>query len=278
MKMSDPQVFITLKAMAKMIHFDQSHPNKETAGLLIGKYDEKSNSLYVEDIEVGDQRGTAVHVEISEQALVDIVVKMSQRDDGSTIVGWWHTHPGLSSFMSSTDVTTQRNYQNLFDKAIGIVIDPLKFQQTHRIEDLDFGVYRVKNGEYYRIPYQVIDAVPFGLSLYLGKDHVESPVSYKVDKKKLSELKSRLKTMEGKIRDEDLNAMNAWIELVETMDEVPENSGNPVSKIIEEVSKLESVVRQHYAAKINKENKETFFSSIFLMLIVAVVFFLITGL
>jgi proteasome lid subunit RPN8/RPN11 len=40
------------------------------------------------------------------------------------LVGWYHSHPGLTAFMSTTDVTTHRSY---FDNSynISVVVDPI---------------------------------------------------------------------------------------------------------------------------------------------------------
>ncbi|RMG20854.1 MAG: hypothetical protein D6732_28250 [Methanobacteriota archaeon] len=275
--MNDPKVLIKLEAMAKMIQFDKDHPKKETAGLLIGRYIEDENVLIIEDIEVGDQKGTAVHVEISEQALVDIVVKMSQRQDGATIVGWWHTHPGLRSFMSSTDISTQRNYQNLFDKSVAIVIDPLKYQSTLNIADLDFGVYRVKGNDYYKIPYEVIDAVPLALSLYFQREPPKTPV-VRFDHDRLKSLKEKIRKAKDIFSSETLAALNAWIEAVETLEEVPltksTNPGDPVSQLYQHIEKIESAINYGLAEKINREGKEAFLYSLGLMLILSVLFFI----
>ena len=47
-----------------------------------------------------------------------------------TIVGWFHTHPGLGVFMSGTDRQTQRNF---FSQPwqVSLVVDP-------RTEDIGF--------------------------------------------------------------------------------------------------------------------------------------------
>ncbi len=151
--MMSVEVEISLDALAKMIAFDKGIKGKETAGLLLGK--EEGNILKVIDIESGEQEATSVHVQLTDDALVKIVSKLADREDGLSIVGWWHTHPGLSAFMSPTDIRTQSLYQAMFEKAIAIVLDPLKYQQTWNINDLDIKVFRVKDGEYYELPFKI---------------------------------------------------------------------------------------------------------------------------
>jgi len=148
------KVLIELSVIADMIKYDLSVPNKETAGLLLGKH--FNGIIYIDEIDVGDQQANAVHVEISDEALTNAVIKVSSRDDGHVIVGWWHTHPGHTSFMSSTDVSTQSRYQKLFPDAIAIVIDTSKYEGNYIIDNLDFGLYHLEGGETLRLPYGIV--------------------------------------------------------------------------------------------------------------------------
>ena len=43
--------------------------------------------------------------------------------------GWYHSHPGLSVFMSATDCTTQENNQAMNEPWLAIVIDPKETMQ-----------------------------------------------------------------------------------------------------------------------------------------------------
>lgn len=55
-------------------------------------------------------------------------------------VGWYHSHPGLGSYMSATDCNTQRLSQPHIDPWVALVIDPVKSLVTGAV---DFGVFRV---------------------------------------------------------------------------------------------------------------------------------------
>jgi proteasome lid subunit RPN8/RPN11 len=224
-------IYISAATMGEMIEFDLSRPGKETAGLLIGEIVGKD--LYVDEIHVGAQVGNAVHVEINEETLIAATIEMSEREDGKVIIGWFHTHPGMSSFMSPTDVHTQKIYQAFFPEAIAIVIDPVKFSETNNIEDLDFGVYRLVNGKSARIKYEVSNALEFALNTYLASDKVVVHQKTRVPAKQ-SETKyigftpimslNRLKLMKYKVDrlmpdmdQKDAKSLQAWIELAEAM-------------------------------------------------------------
>lgn len=224
-------IFISASSMGEMIEFDLSQPGKETAGLLIGEMVGKD--LYIDEIIIGAQVGNAVHVEINEEALIAATVEISEREDGKAIMGWFHTHPGMSSFMSPTDVATQRIYQALFPEAIAIVIDPIKFSETNNIEDLDFGVFRLFNGKSARMKYEVTNALEFALNSFLSSDkvvvHHESRVLAKqsdtqyigftpiMSLNRLKLMKYKIDRLMPDMSSKDAKALQAWIELAEAM-------------------------------------------------------------
>ena len=162
------KIKISLLVIAKMIKFDSSKPNKETIGLLIGR--QNNNYLIVEDIRISQKEGTAVHVEFKEEELIQTTIEISKRSDDRVIVGWIHTHPNLTAFMSGTDISTQEIYQSLMDEAIAIVIDSVKFMKTMNIQDLDLKVFRIDKNKPVSLEYKVFDNLQIGLSSYLKLD------------------------------------------------------------------------------------------------------------
>lgn len=214
------KIEVTLDAMAEMLKYDHNHHGRETAGLLWGTFED--GILRVSEIDVGEQEGNAVHVEISDKALADAAIKMSMRTDNKIIVGWWHTHPGLSSFMSSTDITTQNMYQNLFPEAIGIVFDAVKFMQTGNPLDLDYGIYQVRDNKFIRLSYDIIDTNLDGLVHILNfSQNTSPPVSVEINRSKVMEhtqikyLRTNLTNIKDTIDEEDYNAISAWIDLAD---------------------------------------------------------------
>ncbi len=224
-------IFISASAMGEMIEFDLSQPGKETAGLLIGEMVDKD--VYIDEIRVGAQVGSAVHVEINEEALIAATIEISEREDGKSIMGWFHTHPGMSSFMSPTDVNTQRIYQAFFPEAVAIVIDAIKFSETNNIKDLDFGVFRLINGKSARVKYDVTNALEFALNSYLSSDKVvvhhgsRVPVTSAdtqyigftpiMSLNRLKLMKYKVDRLMPDMSSKDSKALQAWIELAEAM-------------------------------------------------------------
>jgi proteasome lid subunit RPN8/RPN11 len=220
--LSISNINISLAALAKIISYDLSHPGKETAGLLIGM--EQDGIVQVDEMRVGEQKGNAVHVVISDEELTRAAIEVSQRDDGKVIVGWWHTHPNLSAFLSSTDIKTQSLYQAFMPNAVAIVIDDVKYSKTSNLSDLDIGVFRVDGNQAQRLSYSIKDSVEFGLNAFLKsgipvlqaeKRTIHTPI---LDAEELSNLKIKVNKLKNQLNPSDISAIHAWIELADSME------------------------------------------------------------
>ena len=130
-------------ALGKIVNHAASSPETEVAGLLIGR--EAGSWLEVWDAATGPQFGTAGYVKLDEEFMARVAEALHEARIGLYIVGWYHSHPGLSVFMSPVDVRTQMAYQSLYPKAIALVIDPSKYLRTGHISNIDFRVFRVSD-------------------------------------------------------------------------------------------------------------------------------------
>ncbi|MFX0184391.1 MAG: Mov34/MPN/PAD-1 family protein [Candidatus Hodarchaeota archaeon] len=115
---------------------DTSRKWRECIGLVLGRIIDRE--IFVTDI-IPIGTGTAVFVDITDYEKVFSLVSTSRIDEGEVIVGWAHTHPGLGLFFSSTDVRTQKLYQQMHPQAFGLVLDPMKI--THNFAG--FNIFRV---------------------------------------------------------------------------------------------------------------------------------------
>lgn len=156
---SDAKIKITVKAILKIASHSLKYANSnirkeswvEVIGLLAGKYDKSNGILHIDDAyPMG--HGTAVYAEIKDynnftRAYEDIVRSKQ------FICGWYHSHPGLSCFMSSQDLGTQARYQNLWKNAVALVIDPSQINGR----SLGFEIYRanLKTKKWYSLPFNV---------------------------------------------------------------------------------------------------------------------------
>ena len=123
-----------------------SEVSTESGGILVGKL--KDGELVVNGLETGRQSATHVHVTLHDDFLIEMAEKYAERDE--KIVGWYHSHPKMGCFMSSTDIDTQRRYQALFPTAVALVIDPQR---------PIFRFYRVEDSSYTSIEYDVLENI-----------------------------------------------------------------------------------------------------------------------
>ena len=94
--------------------------NLETCGILCGTL--ISNALFISKLVIPDQESTSDTCEtVNESDLFDYV-------DGEDlmVLGWIHTHPTQTCFMSSRDLHTHGGYQVMMPESIAIVCAPSK--------------------------------------------------------------------------------------------------------------------------------------------------------
>lgn len=274
MSSDDPNIHISLSAMAEIIRYDVSQPGKETAGLLIGQ--ELDGVVHIDAIRIGEQTGNAIHVEISEQELTQAAIEISMRDDGKSIVGWWHTHPGLSAFLSPTDVRTQSIYQALMPNAVAIVIDDISYSKSMSLADLDFGVFRVVNGQPQKQSYKITDTVEFGLNAFVFSNEAAvsaSRVSTKTiertkylapgfNKESLKMIRLRVESGKLGLNSVDKHAILSWVDLGEAIDEnvvkeVSVEVGSLLDNLSESLDNLDESILELSDKMINKQAQRT---------------------
>ena len=110
------------------IALPNTRANLETCGILCGTL--VSNALFISKLVIPDQESTSDTCEtINESEIFDYV-------DGEDlmVLGWIHTHPTQTCFMSSRDLHTHGGYQVMMPESIAIVCAPSKG---------DWGVFRL---------------------------------------------------------------------------------------------------------------------------------------
>lgn len=94
--------------------------NLETCGILCGTL--ISNALFISRLVIPDQESTSDTCDtINEGALFDYC-----DSEDLMVLGWIHTHPSQTCFMSSRDLHTHSGYQVMMPEAIAIVCAPSK--------------------------------------------------------------------------------------------------------------------------------------------------------
>ena len=94
--------------------------NLETCGILCGTL--ISNALFISKLVIPEQTATSDTCEtVNESALFDYCDA-----EDLMVLGWIHTHPTQTCFMSSRDLHTHCGYQVMMPEAIAIVCAPSK--------------------------------------------------------------------------------------------------------------------------------------------------------
>lgn len=102
------------------VALSNTQANLETCGVLCGTL--ISNALFISKLVIPDQESTSDTCEtINEDKLFEYV-------DGEDlmVLGWIHTHPTQTCFMSSRDLHTHAGYQAMMPESIAIVCAPSK--------------------------------------------------------------------------------------------------------------------------------------------------------
>ncbi|XP_031844749.1 STAM-binding protein isoform X2 [Nomia melanderi] len=106
-----------------MLAFNNTMNNKETCGILAGKLER--NKLLVTHLLIPEQTGS------SDSCLTHNEEDIFDYQDQHNLItlGWIHTHPTQTAFLSSVDLHTHCAYQLMMAEAIAIVCAP-KYDET----------------------------------------------------------------------------------------------------------------------------------------------------
>ncbi|URE46830.1 AMSH-like ubiquitin thiolesterase [Musa troglodytarum] len=126
---SPQEVHISTSLMDSFMRLAKSNTsrNLETCGVLAGSL--KNRKFYVTALIIPKQESTSDSCQTTnEEEIFDYQDKQSLFP-----LGWIHTHPTQSCFMSSIDVHTHYSYQIMLPESIAIVMAPRDGSRTHGI-------------------------------------------------------------------------------------------------------------------------------------------------
>ena len=122
----------------------------EVLGLLLGEVSIWKGATYVDcrDVVTTTLRSSSSKVKFNPDAFPNLFLQLDDSGFDYILVGWYHSHPGHTCFLSRTDLDTQRS---MFDQPYhtALVIDPVNedvkaFRLTGRgfeYEEIPFAVY-----------------------------------------------------------------------------------------------------------------------------------------
>lgn len=150
----------------------QKHQCRECMGMLIGRLEGDANEKGIKQVIIEEavpvSHGGSIEVAFRPQDYVAFSeIDGEYLEKGWFTVGWYHSHPGLTCFFSSTDIINQLGWQNANPSAIGIVWD---HQRLFKKGDMGFEIYRLDNpalgpaSGYHKVSFTV--EVPKNLDFY----------------------------------------------------------------------------------------------------------------
>jgi len=113
----------------------------EVMGLLLGDVFQWRNRVYTvaEDTVAADvEDSTATSVRFGNKGLEEVARALDEMEYEYLIVGWYHSHPGFTTFLSDMDLETQKkNFSKPYHATI--VIDPVNKQfRSYKVIDNAF--------------------------------------------------------------------------------------------------------------------------------------------
>merc|ERR1719289_724741 len=120
------QVYISSLALLKMLKHGRAGVPMEVMGLMLGEFID-DYTVRVVDVFSMPQTGNSVSVEavdpVFQQQMLDM---LKQTGRPEMVVGWYHSHPGFGCWFSGTDINTQQSFEQLNQRAVGVVVDPIQ--------------------------------------------------------------------------------------------------------------------------------------------------------
>ncbi|CUI15207.1 metallopeptidase, putative [Bodo saltans] len=149
---ADPRYFTSIRmsalaALKILIHAKTGQGKKgtishdknnwvEVMGLVQGHFFE--NTLVVTDAFALPVDASEVECSMNDRSISYMLAQLEyssqQGKPDAGCVGWYHSHPGYSCFLSGIDVNTQRVNQSVQDPWVAIVVDPVQTAATGKIE------------------------------------------------------------------------------------------------------------------------------------------------
>ncbi|CAN6451592.1 unnamed protein product [Victoria cruziana] len=162
------QVHVPVKMMEDFMRLAKSNTikNLETCGVLAGSL--KNRKFCVTSLIIPKQESTSDSCQtMNEEEIYDVQDKRSLFP-----LGWIHTHPTQSCFMSSIDLHTHYSYQIMLPEAIAIVMAPTDTTRSHGIFRLSDpgGITIIRNCE--QRGFHPHDEPPDGRPIYEHCTHV----------------------------------------------------------------------------------------------------------
>jgi proteasome lid subunit RPN8/RPN11 len=151
-------VFVTQAAYSRLVEHASSEMDNEVGGVLVGDWcvDDQAGQQFImveSSLPARFTRQGATYLTFTQDSLVDFHNLMDEQYPERRMVGWYHTHPRMSVFLSHYDTWLHKNF---FPASwqVALVIEPYSLtggffiRQADGIFDPDryFGFYELDGG------------------------------------------------------------------------------------------------------------------------------------
>lgn len=130
-------------------HAEKEAPRRlEVMGFLLGEVSSWNGKLYsvVRDVVTTELKSSSSKVRFDPEAFPRLFHELDDSGFDYILVGWYHSHPGHTCFLSKTDLETQRAmFSQPYHSAL--VIDPV---------NCDVKVFRLSDGDYEEVPFAIL--------------------------------------------------------------------------------------------------------------------------
>lgn len=179
------EVEISPLSFAKIIDWSSSNTEREIGGYLVGKIVE--DKVMITDAIYATADSNPTFVSFDNMLQFKIIEELEKKGSNNTILGWFHTHPGMSLFLSGTDIATQKIYQALLPEAVALVCDGNTFAKTREQKDFKAQFFRVdKKDKYHEVSFGVLtnpnELLELLTDFVQDEDNVENIVTNSVQK------------------------------------------------------------------------------------------------
>jgi len=121
-------IYVTDNLVPGFVQFAAENTKRdiETCGVLTGKYLHEEDAYVITHCVIPKQKGSANTVQtLCEEELIGV-----QEKHGVVTLGWIHSHPSQTCFLSSVDMHCQLSYQIMMPNAVAIVYAPTDKTET----------------------------------------------------------------------------------------------------------------------------------------------------
>lgn len=137
------EVYISELADSKIVeHAEAEAPRRlEVMGFMLGYVSAHAGRTYsvIRDVVTTELRSSSSKVRFDPEAFPRLFVELDGSGFDYILVGWYHSHPGHTCFLSKTDLVTQRAFFNQ-PYHTALVIDPInKDVKTFKLVDDGYG-------------------------------------------------------------------------------------------------------------------------------------------